>query len=82
MSIKQISMDNVNFHFPLVLLEDNGSFGSDFELDQVFFKGGGELEEPPEPRELWECVFAPVLAIILSKMGAQLKETTWLKRVE
>ena len=65
MSIKQINMDNVNLHFPSVFLEDSGSFGSDFELDWVFFKGGGEPEEPPEPWELWECVFAPVLAIIL-----------------
>ena len=79
MSMKQINMNTVNLHFPSFLLEDNGSFGSDFELGPDLFEGCSESEEPREPQER---VFALVLGIILTKTRARLKETAWPKQAE
>ena len=69
--MKRINMNTVNLHFPSFLLEDDGSFGSDFDLGRDLFEGCNQSEEPREPRER---VFALVLGIILTKTRAPLKE--------
>ena len=80
MWIKQIPIDNVNLQFLLVFLEDGDWL--EFQGEQDFFRGRGKPKEPQGPQETLLRFFSLFLTIILSNMGARLKETAWPKWVE